>query len=278
FKVRRQDLITTVTCPPTLDFTAGKEFDLAVQRWLEHPGVLFVLDFDQVNRLDLVFIKSVGQFKAILDKQEAHLCTTGCSNPILRQITSEGLQGIFSPVRNVAEYMKNVSISFVASRVDPAFVDRFVDSTVKTIEIQANTPLKSGKFYKVETLLQTDLAVTVEIETEPFRGTVALCFPKQALLDIYFNMLGERYTSLEPPVCDCAAELLNIISGLSATALESTQKIVRKQPIPRIISSVELAERHHFRSRILVMPFFTESGTIHLEISTETYKEKSWTL
>jgi chemotaxis protein CheX len=117
-----------------------------------------------------------------------------------------------------------------------------------------------------------DIAGVIGLTSEKFNGTIAICFPGSVFLTMMTNMLGETFTEITDDLSDGAAELLNIIYGQAKIVLNQQGYSIEKA-IPTVVRGQNLQTRHITSNKVVVIPFVSETGEIHIEISTEPKKQ-----
>jgi chemotaxis protein CheX len=157
------------------------------------------------------------------------------------------------------------------ANLDVNFFKPFVDGTLKTLKIQCNLEASPGKpFIKGSQAQPTfEIAGVIGVTSEAFVGNITLCFPGKVYLALMSNMLGENFTEITQDLQDGAAELLNIIFG-SAKVVLNQQGYTIKKAIPTVIRGTSLQTSYIGAKQVVVLPFSTEAGEFHIEISTES--------
>jgi len=154
--------------------------------------------------------------------------------------------------------------------MDVQFFKPFVDGTLKVFEIQCKMKAAPIKPFIKGTQPQPsfEIAASIGLTSSAFTGSITLCFPKEVYLALMSNMLGEPYTAITDELSDGAAELLNMIFGSAKVALNPKGYNIQ-MAIPSIIRGENLKTTHFTRQQVIVLPFETEKGEFHIEISTE---------
>lgn len=103
---------------------------------------------------------------------------------------------------------------------DKRLLNAFAEGVSKTLQMMANTPVTYGK-PTIETnyVLRGEVAGVVGMTAPPLRGQLTLGFPKNSILLIIENMLGEKHTEITQEVSDAVGELTNMIYGTAKTSL-----------------------------------------------------------
>jgi len=159
----------------------------------------------------------------------------------------------------------------VGVKLDVEFVSPFIEGTVETLKVQCEYPLKQGKpFLKGEGKeIDTVIASVIGLTSTKFNGSIAVCYPKEVFLKIMSNMLGEEYKEINEDLEDGAGELLNIIFGYAKKLLNEKGFDIQKA-IPTIVTGDNLNVKHVSPNPTLVLPFESEMGPVHVEISIDS--------
>ncbi|OFZ03677.1 MAG: hypothetical protein A2070_14450 [Bdellovibrionales bacterium GWC1_52_8] len=157
------------------------------------------------------------------------------------------------------------------AKFDVKFINPFITATKATFEMQANTPIRIGKPFlkKEDDKVAIDIAGVISLTSPAFHGSIALCFPAKVFLAIYSNMLGEKHETITREIEDAAGEMLNIIFGQAKAELNDKAGYQIQKAIPTIVRGNQLEVHHLVRNIAVVLPFETDAGSFHLEVSTE---------
>jgi len=151
--------------------------------------------------------------------------------------------------------------------IDAAFLAPFVTGVVEVFQMQSGIKVeKQSPFAKPKGFdSEIGIAGVISLDSAQFKGTIAVCFPKQVFLDIYEAMLGESHSELGSEVQDGAAEILNMVYGQAKTVLKQKGFELEKA-IPTVMLGDNM--RVHFinEGKSIIVPFKTDFGTFHLEI------------
>jgi chemotaxis protein CheX len=153
---------------------------------------------------------------------------------------------------------------------DVNFFKPFIQGTMTTLKVQCHTEAKSHKpFFKGEGKeLDFQIASVITLNSASFCGSISLCYPEKVFLGIMSKMLGEEFKELTAELKDGAAELLNIIYGQAKRVLiDQGYKV--DMAIPTIIRGEKLKTRTLSKEKTIILPFETENGIFHIEITTE---------
>jgi chemotaxis protein CheX len=103
---------------------------------------------------------------------------------------------------------------------DKAFIQSFINSAIKTMEVLAQTPsevtrARIEKKYSPESIV----AGFIGVNCGNHQSHLTLSFSDQAIFSALKNMLGESYNEISDPVCDAVGELTNQVYGSAKTEL-----------------------------------------------------------
>jgi chemotaxis protein CheX len=154
--------------------------------------------------------------------------------------------------------------------MDVQFFKPFIDGTVNVLAVQCKMKATHGKPFIKGSQAQPpfEIAASIGLACSAFTGSITLCFPKDVYLLLMSNMLGENFTAITDELQDGAAELLNMIFGSAKVALNPKGYNIQ-MAIPSVIRGENLRTTHLTRKQVIVLPFITEKGELHIEISTE---------
>jgi chemotaxis protein CheX len=145
-------------------------------------------------------------------------------------------------------------------------------ATKKTLEVQANTPLKLLKpFLKKTPAKDVAIAGVISLISDKFNGSITLCFPAGVFLKIYENMFGEKHTAITKELEDAAGELLNIIYGQAKIELNAKAGYDLKKALPTVLTGEKINISQQGRVPTVVLPFETDAGVFHIEIESEKH-------
>jgi chemotaxis protein CheX len=146
--------------------------------------------------------------------------------------------------------------------LDKNFLNAFIEGVVKTLSMMANTEVKPLT-PKIETHYSAKGEVTgmVGMVAGTTKGTLSISFSRDAIFEVLENMLGEKYTDINPEVADAVGEMTNQIYGCGKTTLNQLGYSF-EMAIPSVISGTYTISKHH-TGATLVIPFsITKSNAI----------------
>jgi chemotaxis protein CheX len=183
------------------------------------------------------------------------------------------MEQVFGPSENLDEAKKRSGVVLKArSNIDVEFINPFLHATKKTLEVQANTPLKLLKpFLKKTPAKDVAIAGVISLISDKFNGSITLCFPAGVFLKIYENMFGEKHTAITKELEDAAGELLNIIYGQAKIELNAKAGYDLKKALPTVLTGEKINISQQGRVPTVVLPFETDAGVFHIEIESEKH-------
>jgi chemotaxis protein CheX len=156
------------------------------------------------------------------------------------------------------------------AKLDPNFFKPFVDGVIHTIKVNCSIDVIPGtpfiKGQKVQPVF--DIAGVIAMNSSGFLGTITIAFPTAVYLVLMSKMLGETYIEITKDVQDGAAELLNQIFGFAKAILNQHGHTIQKA-IPTVVSGTNLHTAHLGKTPVIVLPFQSPHGEIHMEIVSE---------
>jgi chemotaxis protein CheX len=219
-------------------------------------GTIIELDFSQTKFIEKTLYPSMHRFKNQMQKNACQFVSYGFSNDLISQLQADGVINIF----NIKKKEEN------KSKVDVNFISPFIQSTINTLSVQANTiaTCKSPQI-KGSQEFQVDIAGVISLVSDAFVGSISLCFPRATFLKICHNLFGEEHQHINSEIEDAAAELLNMIFGAAKAELNKKQNYQIKKALPTIISGNSLRLKQSMGPTI-ILPFDSDAGLFHLEI------------
>ncbi|MGZ3709949.1 MAG: chemotaxis protein CheX, partial [Bdellovibrionota bacterium] len=193
---------------------------------------------------------------------------------IIAQFRANGLEGVFNVKSELADALEFAGLPKPAppppkrSTMNVQFINPFINATQLTLERQAKTKLTAGKpFARTDQAAVQDfeIAGVINLASNVFQGSIALCFPEKVFIAIYANMVGEKHPRITQEMEDSASELLNIIFGMAKAELDSVGMKIEKA-IPTVVRGSQLRVFQANRAVAIILPFQTDAGPFHVEI------------
>lgn len=254
-----------IHCAGDLNSDAATEFSNQTKAWMLSSVEHFILDFEDVSKVEREFYQSIIHFKTTLKKDQKVLYTVNLPDPLLKQFKEDGVDLAFNPVKSI-ERILNEQRGRGQKTVDVNFINPFLTATKKTLEVQCKTPAKPLKPYlKQQALPEVAIAGVLNLSSNGYSGSIVLCFSKPVFLEIYKNLFGEEIKDISPETEDAAAELLNIIYGMAKIELNNKGYNFEKA-LPTVLTGKGISVRQAGQFPAVVIPFETKAGQFHIEI------------
>jgi chemotaxis protein CheX len=133
-------------------------------------------------------------------------------------------------------------------------------ATMATLDIhQQNLGLKKDK------VPPGDVTGIINMQSNKTKGTLAISFSEQVILQIAQRMLGEPFTSINKDIADLVGEITNIVCGGAKQLLEQkgfSFDLAR----PTVIVGKAQEVCHTAKAPVIVIPFTTEAGDFYVEV------------
>lgn len=152
---------------------------------------------------------------------------------------------------------------------DKRLLNAFVENVVKTLSNMAQTPVTPEKpFIENNFSSKGEVAGMVGMVAPPLKGSFIITFPKEAILLIYENMLGEKHAEVNSEVADSVGELTNMIYGSSKTILNQLGYNF-EMAIPTVVRGEFIVSKRE-KGPNLVIPFALGNGSkFYLEVTIQ---------
>ena len=216
--------------------------------------------------LDFFFLRDFASVAKDLKASQKKFVIVTLYRSVQKLLKEKGLDGLMSCVHTLDEVTEKKR----SLKLDVSFVNPFIEGAVNTFRIQCATELVPEKMYvKGKTSkLKVGIAGVIGLTSKGFNGSIAICYPKEMFLKLMERMLGESFPDITSDLEDGAGELLNMIFGHAKTILNEQGHAIEKA-IPTIVRGDQLEVRHLTQSTTLVIPFTSDIGPIHIEVSIQ---------
>jgi len=108
----------------------------------------------------------------------------------------------------------------------------------------------------------------IDLTCASTKGSLAICFDKEVILDIYLKLLEEEVSELGEEVADCVGEITNMVCG-TAKSLLSEQGHQFDLTTPQTIIGEEKPIPHVQEKPIIIIPFTCVKGEFHMEVTLQ---------
>lgn len=249
-----------IKLPTMVDRAFAEAFMAQQPAWLIMTVDHHVLDFTAVLSFDSSTYSAFSSFAKILKANGKQLYSVNVPRAVQARFVAEGMNKLFIP--------KPVATK---ESLDVRFVNPFLESVEEVFQLQAKVNLTPQKPYIQTEISSSNLGIValVGLNTKQFRGTIALCFSTEVFLKIYCRMMGETLTEIGQDTEDAAGELLNIVYGRAKTILNKDFGMDLQPALPTVLRGEKLSLRRQNNCQTIVLPFASEVGVFHVEISIQ---------
>lgn len=152
---------------------------------------------------------------------------------------------------------------------DKRLIAAFVDGVLKVVKTMASTDALPGKpFIESNFTMKGEIAGMVGMVAPPLKGTLLITFPKDGILHVCENMVGEKYPDINKDVSDAVGELTNMIYG-QAKATLNQMGYNFEMAIPSVIRGDFIIAKAA-KGATLVIPFNLKNNTtFYVEITVQ---------
>lgn len=156
----------------------------------------------------------------------------------------------------------------------PLFEKRTIEAFIKgiqdTLGTMASTTVKNGKPHIENHFeMKGDVAAIVGLVAPPLKGNFIISFTKEAMLQIYKNMLGEEPGEINDEVKDAIGEIANMVYGSSKTLLNQNGYNFQ-MALPTVVLGEYFPAKDH-QGVTLVIPFsFENDQQLFVQITVNT--------
>ncbi|OUS29220.1 chemotaxis protein CheX [Gammaproteobacteria bacterium 45_16_T64] len=152
------------------------------------------------------------------------------------------------------------------------FINPFLQSMSNVIATMASIESVQGEVsLKLDDVAHGDVTGLIGMVGEKTKGSLAISFKKEVILDITSRMLGETITEINDDVLDCVGEITNMVTG-GAKNLLAEKGFDFDLATPVVINGESHDVVHKFKGNKITIPFSTEYGDFFVEICFEDIK------
>lgn len=161
--------------------------------------------------------------------------------------------------------------SALIDKLDVRPVWPFIAATIETLKIQCHVTSKIGKpyFKSQQKECKKDFTAIVGMSTHIFSGTTALCFSKQAVLNIVGSTFGNDFSVAPKDLASAVGELMNIIFSKAMQQLTMKGMNNIHKGVPVIVTGEDVAFYYLTTGETAVIPIESSVGDIHIEITND---------
>lgn len=147
------------------------------------------------------------------------------------------------------------------------YINPFVDSLINAFETMLGiTPERMAPFLKEGAGLTGDVSGIIGFAAKDITGSIALCFPRDTALRVYFLFTDAAASDLDEDVRDSVGELANIVAGGAKQVFAKTG-LTYNISIPTIVLGKNHSIGHKRGASVVVIPFKFDHYIFSMEIS-----------
>lgn len=216
-------------------------------------------------RPKMVFVISGEDFKN-LEIEVTRIKTKFIAKPVKFEELEEIFNNVINPPKKSVKKKSSL-------KLDVQFMNPFIDSTLKVLEVTCQTKAsKQDVQLKQKLGFSGDISAYYPIESPLFCGYFCLSFPTETYLKIVSKMLMEEYTEVNDENKDGVAELCNQIFGNAKSLFTGNAASGLKMQKPTIFNQEnEDGNEKDLGARICI-EFTTDMGNFFIETAVQKLK------
>lgn len=153
------------------------------------------------------------------------------------------------------------------------FINPFLNSISNVLATMATLEIKPGSLtLKSDNIPHGDVTGIITMTSPQTKGTLAISFSSEVILEITKRMLDEEPNSIDGTVTDLVGEITNMVTG-AAKALLADKGFDFDLATPIVITGKDTHIEHHDKGTVVLIPFQTQSGEIFVEVCFEKIKK-----
>lgn len=161
--------------------------------------------------------------------------------------------------------------SALIDKLDVRPVWPFIAATIETLKVQFNVASNIGKpyFKSQQKECKKDFVAVVGMSTHTFSGTTAICFSKQAVMNIVGATFGNNFSAAPKDLTSAVGELMNIIFSKAMQQLHAKGLNNVHRGVPVIVTGEDVTFCYLTTGETAVIPIESSVGDIHIEITND---------
>lgn len=149
------------------------------------------------------------------------------------------------------------------------FINPFLNSILNVLTTMAAMEAKPEKpALKKGQEARGDVTGLIGMTGEKIKGSLAITFSENVILEISRRMLGEAPAAIDESVADLVGEITNMVCGGAKREL-ADKGYDFDLAIPGTITGKNHTVTHKAKGPAVLIPFTTESGKFYLEVAFE---------
>ena len=118
---------------------------------------------------------------------------------------------------------------------------------------------------KSDSLASGAVSGLIALSSESMKGSMAISFSRELILDIFQRMLGEEHVNIDDQICDLVGEITNMVTGAAKPVLVDLGiNLDLSRPIT--VSGLQHKIEHLVTGPVLSQQLTAGTGTATLEI------------
>lgn len=171
-------------------------------------------------------------------------------------------------VRPMLKVLSQTPTVAKAKPIDSKMIKPFIEAltlTIKSMGQAKEVVAEKSYILRKGEKLGVDVSGAISIISTSFKGTLYVSFPKDTILAVVNNMLGEKHTQMTADMDDASAELTNIIYGNTKRVL-SEQGYEFQTTLPSVVKGADHAMTSNGQYPVIVTLLTTDLGKIFIQI------------
>jgi len=186
-----------------------------------------------IEELTPYFITALKALETQITSQNKKFIFIFVNEKLKNQFLNNKESEEFDIATSLLNALEAIHLDINDAHPDISFIKSFVNSTVKTIFVQAKTLAKRKNLSMVKTdqnKLDGEISGVVNIEDSVNPYVIIVSFEEATFIELISRMTGEKYTELTDEIKDGAKELMNIIYGQANSISTVKQDKMAKPP------------------------------------------------
>jgi CheY-specific phosphatase CheX len=263
--------INYIECPTDISSTASKDFESKTSAWCDLPTKIHALDFRRAKKVSPSFYQQIWNFQKSLEKKGIRLVSINITSDLEVQLKKDGVLEQFGLIRDFKSINHFVQKNSNHDDVRQTLVKYLVESgrhameTLFQVTVAADENyLENLREFKIENFHR---ASTIAVASPFIKAEFRLYFPKDTLIKLTQQMVGEIYTE-EETLNSTVTELLNMIYGGAKSKLNDDKAYNLPAAIPTLVLKEGIAKLRRTQDlrQLVVIPYASPLGTYYLEV------------
>ncbi|MDX1536766.1 chemotaxis protein CheX [Arsukibacterium sp.] len=147
------------------------------------------------------------------------------------------------------------------------YINPFLSSLVNVLATMANTTIVPGQpRIKKDEIARGDVSGLIGMVGTDIKGSFSVSFEEGLALEVMYRMLGEKPKTINADVTDMVGEITNMVTG-GAKRILGDKGYEFSMATPIVVSGKAHTITHKCEGPTILMPFDSEFGKVHIEVS-----------